>query len=929
MVKSLFLKGGLKPVMGCFIILLTSLSICSAGLSAQETRETISFDENWSFALGHATDKDKDFGFAKGYFSYLAKTGYGDGPASAAFDDRSWRKLDLPHDWITELGFSNSGSHSHGYKKSGPGFPETSVGWYRKQFNIDESDLGRRIRIEFDGIYRDAAIFVNGFFLGQEPSGYASQSYDISEYLNYGGNNLIVVRVDASMEEGWYYEGAGIYQHVWLSKTDPVHVSRYGTSIVTRIDGSNSTLEITTEFESEDRESRSFKRHHTVIDPDGKKVATIKSSTFELQPGEVVSESASILVKNARLWSLDTPQLYTLLTELIGPKGETIDSYETNFGIREIHFDPNKGFFLNGKHVKLKGSNNHQDHAGVGVAVPDALVEFRLRKLKEMGNNAYRASHHPATPALLDACDRLGMLVIDENRLMGINDYHLDQLEHMIKRDRNHPSVILWSLGNEEWKIEGNIWGARIAQRMQDFARRLDPTRLNTVAISGGWGGIDTTMDVMGVNYIRHGDPDKQHKKYPNQIILGTEETTTQATRGIYFEDASKGHLPPQEDGSSNGNCELNWQYYSQRDYAAGVFWWTGFDYRGEPTPYGYPAICSQFGIMDTCGFPKDSFYYLQSWWQDEPVLHLFPHWNWPGREGEVMDVRVHSNCDEVELIQDGKSLGKQAMPDKGHLAWAVTYQPGELVANAYTDGKLILTKSVSTTTAAKSVDLIANKTTLLADNVDVSVITVRVLDAEGREVPVADNNIRFTLEGPGKILGVGNGNPSSHELDRFVQSISTLELGNWTAPDAADSETGVVYEAVFDRPEQESVELLLNALGTEQTVSLNGKILLEGVTPEEARTELILNTSDLLETGNTIKITATPYKDWGTREGLFQFHPASLKVIHPAPQFQRKLFNGLAQIIVQSGKEAGSMKLIAESAGVQTASIEIELINP
>ena len=335
--------------------------------------------------------------------------------------------------------------------------------------------------------------------------------------------------------------------------------------------------------------------------------------------------------------------MYKLVTT-INSAGTEVDRYETPFGIRTIRFDPNEGFFLNGKHVKLLGTNNHQDHAGVGAALPDALQEFRIARLKEMGSNAYRCSHNPPTPELLDACDRLGMVVLDENRLMGTNAEHLELLKQLILRDRNHPSVIAWSLGNEEWAIEGNIKGARIASTMQAFAKRLDPTRGTTVAISGGWGGgISTVLDVMGYNYITGGgkNTDQQHAKFPNQSGMGTEETTTRQTRGIYFDDRPKAHMAPvleqtgANQGMSSGNMEKEWQYYAQRPYLAGLFYWTGFDYRGEPNPFGYPAISSQFGILDTCGFPKDSFYYLKSWWTDKPVLHIYPHWNWPGREGQ------------------------------------------------------------------------------------------------------------------------------------------------------------------------------------------------------------------------------------------------------------------------------------------------------
>ena len=314
---------------------------------------------------------------------------------------------------------------------------------------------------------------------------------------------------------------------------------------------------------------------------------------------------------------------------------KVLDSYETTFGIRTVRFDPNEGFFLNGKHVKIKGTADHQDHAGVGIAVPDALQEFRIRQLKEMGSNAIRTAHNPPSPELLDACDRLGMLVLDENRLMGVNQEHFDCLERFMKRDRNHPSVVLWSLGNEEWAIESNIKGARVGATMQAFAQRLDSSRAFTAAISGGWdNGTGTVMQVMGYNYIVQGDIDEHHKKFPWQAGIGTEESNTGGTRGIYVSDDAKAHMAPHS--RENAGTEAGWKFYAARPFLCGLFYWTGFDYRGEMNPYDWPAISSQYGILDVCGFPKDIFYYLKSWWGKDPVLHIVPDWNMetdtPGR---------------------------------------------------------------------------------------------------------------------------------------------------------------------------------------------------------------------------------------------------------------------------------------------------------
>ena len=754
----------LSVLVGSVLFMLGTVATFGA-VEGAPGRERVKLNDGWRFAFGHPSDTKKDHGHAQGYFSYLTKAGYGDGPAAAKFDHSAWRLLDLPHDWAVEVPFAAEASHSHGYRAVGPKFPDVNVGWYRKVITVPSSDLGRRITLVFDGVFRDSQVWINGFYLGREPSGYLGFRYDVSDYLNYGGENVIAVRADVTMEEGWFYEGAGIYRHVWLEKTAAVHFVADGTTITTAVNGANAQVSVRSELTNAALAASPISVSYHVVDAAGRRVGEGSAPELVLPAGEMREVAAQLSVASPQLWSVDTPTLYTLVAE-VSLGGAVVDRTETRFGIRTIHFDPNEGFFLNGKPVKLKGPNNHQDHAGVGAALPDALQDFRIARLKEMGSNVYRCSHNPPTPELLDACDRLGMLVIDETRLMGSNDLHLDATRRLIRRDRNHPSVILWSLGNEEWAIEGNIKGARIATTMQAFAKRLDPTRLATVAISGGWGGISKVIDVMGVNYIKHGNTDKQHAEFPQQIILGTEETTTQATRGIYFDDKARGHLAPLEDGTSGGNVETGWQYYAARKYLAGVIYWTGFDYRGEPNPLAWPAVSSQFGILDTCGFPKDSFYYLKAWWTNEPVLHVFPHWNWPGREGQEIEVRCHSNHEAVELFLNGRSLGKKEMPRNGHLAWKVRYEPGVVEARAFKGDRVIETRRVETTGAPAKLLLATDATLPESAHRDIAVITVSALDAQGRSVPTADAEVRFEVTG-GKIIGVGNGDPGSHESDK------------------------------------------------------------------------------------------------------------------------------------------------------------------
>ena len=502
-------------------------------------------DFGWRFALGNAIDASKDFNNGTGYFSYFAKTGYGDGAAAENFDDRAWRKIDLPHDWCVELPFDSTAGYSHGFKAMGRNFPQNSIGWYRKTFFIPESDLGRRISISFDGVFRNSIVWVNGFYLGTENSGYKSFNYDITDYLNYGADNVIAVRVDATMEEGWFYEGAGIYRHVWLDKTSPLHITKYGTFVTTELKNDNAVITTRTNVINESEKDEAFNIEEYIINDKGETIASGSSKNLFLKPHESQEYFSKYKIDSPDLWSIENPILQNLKTT-INSEGKVVDNYETTFGIRTVRFDPNEGFFLNGKRVELKGTNEHQDHAGVGIAIPDALQEFRIKKLKEMGSNAIRTSHNPPAPEFLDACDKLGMLVLDENRLMGTNKEHFDCLESLIKRDRNHPSVILWSLGNEEWAIEGNIKGTRIAETMQNFAQQFDSSRAFTAACSGGWDdGIGKVTQVMGYNYIVQGNIDEHHKKFPWQSGVGTEETTTRGTEVFITQTNQKDFYPP------------------------------------------------------------------------------------------------------------------------------------------------------------------------------------------------------------------------------------------------------------------------------------------------------------------------------------------------------------------------------------------------
>ena len=778
-----------------FILL---LSLAATALQGQDMRERQNFDSGWQFAFGDASDPAKDFGCGTEYFNYFTKAAsiHNEGPYVMKFDASAWKTVDLPHDWVVDLPFAEEASHSHGYKQVGYEYPKTSIGWYRKVFTVPAEDYGKHIWLQFDGIFRDAQIWVNGFYLGHEKSGYATQTYDISEYLNYGEENLVCVRADATFEEGWFYEGAGIYRHVWLNKASKVHVAPFGTFVYSEFavpyslrgnagpDFSHASVHIETTVQNMGVQPQTYTLKHTLIDAEGKAAGSCDADGEMIAGKDSHRSKASIPVENPHLWSCEDPYLYKVVTEVF-VDGALTDTYETTTGIRHIRFDNDHGFFLNGEPVKLKGVNIHQDHAGVGSGIPDGLQEWRLLQLKKFGCNAYRSSHNPMTPEMLDACDRLGFLVIEENRLTGINKEHIDLLERMIRRDRNHPCIILWSAGNEEWGIEWKDFGRRIAESMREYCHRFDPTRLMTVASSSGPTIIEPA-DVAGYNYILQNPVEKHRADYPERCALGSEETTGCGTRGVYFEtpvgrgrnavEAGDGRMVAlnryKHGPDSVYNCiERGWKFYAERPYLAGVFYWTGFDYRGEPNPMVFPATSSEFGILDYCGFPKDEAFYLKSWWTDEPVLHILPHWNLDGHEGEKVSVWVYSNCDEVQLVVNGKKLARKKMPVNGHLEWEATYKPGYVKAIGYRSGKKVMETKIET--AGKAVDAVWTYETVG----DITVANVRMVDDKGRFVPTACEEMVFTAPEGMSILGWGNGDPAFQHVERPVEGEDSMKI--------------------------------------------------------------------------------------------------------------------------------------------------------
>jgi beta-galactosidase len=731
-------------------------------------RERLLLDFGWRFHFGNADDSSKDFGFGSGRTGNFQKTGNFLPAGAIAFDDSDWRDVDLPHDWAVELPFQNDPAlSSKGFYPLGRNYPATSIGWYRRVFDLPAADANKRITIEFDGSYRETMVVFNGFYIGVHSGGYDPFSFDVTDFATPGGRNVLLVRVDATSSDGWFYEGAGIYRHVWLVKTNPVHVKRWGTFVKSQVQPGKATLSIRTEVNNQGKSAQNARVTSTVLDPSGKAVGKATTTPAAIPEGGEKTYEQEIAVSRPLLWSLEQRNRYKLVTE-VEAGGAVVDRYETPFGIRTVKFDAEKGFFLNGNPVKLKGTCNHQDHAGVGAALPDAVQYYRIKKLQEMGCNSLRTSHNPPTAELLEACDELGMLVFDETRMMSSNPEGLSQFGDLVRRDRNRPSVFMWSMGNEEGQANTEV-GLHILTAMKAVATENDGSRPVSIAPirAIGVGGL-AVCDVMGYNYM---DPqaEEYHKAHPEHPIIGTETVSAVGTRGIYVTDPAKGYVGSYDPYTTTGRASAEgwWSFCNSRPWCSGGFVWTGFDYRGEPSPYEWPNISSQYGIIDTCGFPKDTFFYYQSWWTAKPVLHLFPHWNWPGMEGKEIAVWVYSNLDKVELFFNGESLGAKDMKKDSHLAWVVKYAPGAIEARGYKDGKVVMTVKRETTGPASKLVMSADRQELSSDGEDVAMFAVEVQDAQGRVVPITDNEVTFSVSGQGKLIGTGNGDPTNHEADK------------------------------------------------------------------------------------------------------------------------------------------------------------------
>lgn len=758
-------------------ILIAAILICSTSLysqSEENARRIINFDEGWSFQKGIT------------HWTWRYKWG-----------SDHWEKVNLPHDWSIEGPFDkDEPSGAYG------AYLPTGTGVYRKSFTLDESLKDKVISIEFDGVYMNSEVYCNGIWLGKRPNGYMGFSYDITPWVKFGDfENKISVLVDNSVQINCrWYTGSGITRHVRIVATDNLHIPQWGTFVSTsEIDRKSAAVNVETTLRNMYSENKDALVRTSIFDRDGKLLAEKSIPVKVDAQGETISE-ARLSVSSPMLWSTDNPVLYMAKCEIL-LDGKVVDDYYTTLGIRKISFDKDKGFFLNDENMKLKGVCLHHDGGAVGAAVPEQVWVRRLELLKDMGCNAIRTSHNPFSPEFYDLCDKMGFLVMDEffdewsihtlpDVTKGYNLYWDEwwktDLTDGIKRDRNHPSVIIYSAGNEI--IEQNRpWGKEMAEEVVAVYHETDPTRLvtsgNNMMPEANMTGFADVFDVVGYNYGPMFEMyDEDRKAYPDRKMIGTENTRGKSTRGVYvFPIPPASRMALSEEGYSSSynfhfrrfGMEHEWKETRDRDYVAGLFLWPGIDYLGETD---WPMICVDNGAMDRCAFPKDSYFFYQSQWTDKPVLHIFPHWNWEGREGETIPVWSYTNCDEVELFLNGKSLGKRDFNDteKLHLEWDVRYQSGELKAIGYKNGKKVMETRKVTTGESIRFKIEPDRNTLVANGSDVVHLRISALDEKGMEVPTSDERFKITISGPAKLLALDNGDPlfrgafQSSEIDLF-----------------------------------------------------------------------------------------------------------------------------------------------------------------
>ncbi|HYM95072.1 MAG TPA: glycoside hydrolase family 2 TIM barrel-domain containing protein, partial [Chitinophagaceae bacterium] len=762
-----------------FFIIITLL-LAFININAQNNRQRLLMDFNWRFSQTDTIGADK-----------------------TSFNDTKWRTLNLPHDWSIENTFiEDAPTGGRG------GYLPTGIGWYRKHFVLPKSVIKNNIWIEFEGVYQNSDVWINGHHIGHYPNGYMSFWYDLTPYIK-SGENILAVCVDNSLQpNSRWYSGSGIYRHVWLNIADPVHVAQWGTYITTpAVDSTSATVDIKTKIENNSTVSKNVVLQSIVFNEKGNEVARAESP-FSLASKTEAEWEQKITVSSPALWSLETPNMYSLQT-IILDNGKILDEVTSSFGIREIKYDVNKGFFLNGKHIKMNGVCLHHDAGSVGAAVPEAMWMRRLKILKEMGCNAIRTSHNPPAPEFLDLCDKMGFLVMDEafdvwESGKVKNDYHLyfdewwqRDATGQIQRDRNHPSVVIWSAGNEI-PDQKNDKGIELLKALLAVYHKEDPTRPVTTAnddIAADNGATKLAFmqeeDIVGYNYV-----DRWHERrelfysidrhdHPDWKMTGTESVSIGGVRGNYyggnfFSVDSSVIRPAYMAGVIR--AEQLWKFVSLHDYVIGDFMWTGIDYLGEAR---WPNKNSSSGVIDLCGFPKDGYYFYQSQWTKKPMIHLFPHWNWKGKEGQVIQVMAYTNCDSVELFLNGRSFGIKALefPREGnsgawnrydrppvnattgdlHLMWDVPYEPGTLKAVGRKNGKIVVAEEIHTAGAPAAIRLSVDRDTINADQRDVTHIKVEVIDENGYLVPDANNRVQLKIEGEGNLIGFDNGNPADH----------------------------------------------------------------------------------------------------------------------------------------------------------------------
>ena len=722
-------------------------------------RTVYSMDPGWLFHLG---DVELHRGISHNDIYGTSKAGSCPGVPQPDFycDPADWKRVDLPHDWSVKLPFDKNGSPSRGYKPKGKA-------WYRKQFALGEELKDKNITLEFDGAAKDCFVYFNGSLLKRHYSSYAPFTVDITDRAYFDGTpNVLAVYLDAEGWEGWWYEGAGLYRHVRLVAKEKVSVAQYGIFVCPRFADGVWSCPAQVTLENTGYSPAETVLHCEILNKHTGEVIAADEAQVAVESGGRAVHMFDFAVKDPELWDIDSPNLYTCRVWLGGgADGDSVD-----FGFRTIRFDAEKGFFLNGRNVKIFGTCNHQDHGGIGVAIPDSVHKYRISRLKEMGTNAYRCAHGMPHAELLDECDRAGMLVMNENRSFETSEQCLEELRTMILRDRNHPSVIMWSIFNEE-PLQGTEQGRRMAQRMRAEIHRLDDSRFVTGAMNGGVTEADSAaqaLDVAGMNYQLYAY-DEFHAKFPEIPVIGSETTSTFAVRGCYKTEMDK-HLIScyDEDPADWGNTvRQTWQTLCTRDFAAGGFMWTGFDYLGEPTPFEYPSVSSFFGMMDTCGFAKDAFWLCKSIFtpaEEQPVVHLLPHWNFKGREGEKIRVMSHTNCEEAELFVNGRSLGRKRVDKLHQTEWQAEYRAGEIKLIGYNKG-IPAAECVRQTTgeAARIKIECANVSPLEMGGLDAAIVNFIAVDCEGREVPDFCGEIAISAEG-GEVIGTANGDPNCHE---------------------------------------------------------------------------------------------------------------------------------------------------------------------